>query len=198
MSAMLKIGDFVEAVDPSRHGSLEVAVPQRWYLLRVHPSREASVMRTFARRNISAYLPTITKSAVVTRYRIGYSVDVKRNVTMPLFPGLILVPDFEYNQDRLRSIDGVVGFLRFGPCTAFLNQKLIADVRNIEAIGNVPPSKRERMYALGQLVRVVDGPFASFAGRIERLDSNGRLSVLVDLFKRMVPVGLDQDQIAPA
>jgi transcription termination/antitermination protein NusG len=54
------------------------------------------------------------------------------------------------------------------------------------------------LFKVNQAVRVVDGPFASFKGLIERLDSNGRLKVLVDIFSRMTPVELDEDQIEAA
>jgi transcription antitermination factor NusG len=48
------------------------------------------------------------------------------------------------------------------------------------------------------MVRVVDGPFAAFNGKIDRLDLNGLLKVLVDLFSRMTPVELDEGQIEAA
>ena len=85
-----------------------------------------------------------------------------------------------------------------GHCTPFLDAKLISDVRKLEAIGNIPVSRKRRLWVQGDLVRVTSGPLASFNGIIERLDSNGRLTVLVDIFKRLTPTELEEGQIEPA
>lgn len=192
-------GGFVETVDcaqPWRR--LEVPLPRRWYVLELFANRETRVLRDFRRENKSFYFPTITQSKLITRRRRGYEITVKRDVTSPLFPGLCFIPDFECNDNHLLSFEGVVGFLRFGDWIANLSPKLMADVRTLEQYGNIPVSRRRRLLTIGQHVRVVDGPFSAFNGTISRLDSNGRLSVLVDLFKRMVPVMLDENQIEPA
>jgi transcriptional antiterminator NusG len=195
MTMVYRKGDFVDYVDLAAGGPLEVLMPQRWFVLCVHPNCEHAVMRTFRRRNVSAYLPLITRSVALGHY-------AKRNVTYPLFPGLVLVPDYEVERDGevqirdgLLQVDGVIGLLRFGDWIACLSLQDLENIRRIEAIGNTPPSKRKRAFEIGQLVRVTDGPFAAFGGRIERLDSNGRLSVLVDMFKRMVPVEMADNQI---
>jgi transcriptional antiterminator NusG len=188
--------EFIEMVDLSSHfGPLEAPIPKRWYALELHTNRETRVMRTFRQRNISFYFPTITQSKILKRRRRGYEITVKRDVTSPLFPGLVFIPDFQRELGGVLGVDGVADFLRFGEWTAYLSAKLMSDVRTLESYGHIPLSRRKRLFALGQVVRVVDGPFASFNGIIDRLDSNARLSVLVGLFKRMVPVMLDEDQI---
>ena len=187
----LEIGQFVGTVDlDSVHGPASVPIePQRWYVVRTHPLRERQVMRAFQRRNISYYFPTLRRTAIM-RGR-------KREIVAPFFPGVIFIPDFECQNVRLREIDGLSGWLMCGTCFSYLKASHMSDLRAVVAIGHVPLSKRKRMFAAGQLVRVVDGPFASFTGSIERLDSKGRLSVLLDVFKRVTPVQLEQGQIEP-
>lgn len=192
---LYKKNEFIEFVDLSMFGPLEVPIPQKWYALELHPNREARVTRTFRQRNISFYFPTVTQSRLISRRRRGYEVTVKRDVTSPLFPGLIFIPDFQCKLGGVLDVDGVSDFLRFGSWTAYLKADLMADVRTLERYGNIPVARRNRLFKIGELVRVVEGPFASFNGIIDRLDSNARLSVLVDLFKRMVPVMLDEDQV---
>jgi transcriptional antiterminator NusG len=68
-------------------------------------------------------------------------------------------------------------------------------LRNIEAIGNTPRSKRERKFAIGELVRVANGPFKSFAARVERFDSKGRLNIGVEIFGRITPIDIDESDI---
>lgn len=189
-------GEFVGMVDLAAFGPLEVPMPQRWYALKIHPNREGKVMRTFRQRYISAYLPTETRSQTVTRRRRGYSFDVKRDVTSPLFPGIIFIPDFQAKLGGVLEVEGVDQYFRMGDCMPFLNAKLMADVRTIEALSNIPVSRKKRLWLEGDLVRVTDGPFRSFGGMIQRgLDSKGRLTVLVEIFQRLSPIELEEGQI---
>lgn len=183
--------DLASIVGPSAVPML----PSFWHILLVHPNRETKVMRAFHQRNISAWLPMITTRQELHRYRRGFEWIERRNVTSPLISGAILIPDFESVAGRWRDVDGIIGVYRMGPCTPRLTPQLITDLRNIEAIGNTPKSKRERMFELGQLVRVVNGPFRSFSARVERFDSPGRLSVGVEIFGRITPIEIGEGDI---
>ena len=68
-------------------------------------------------------------------------------------------------------------------------------LRLISQTYNVPLG--ERKYALNQLVRIVDGPFAGLIAQIERLDSNGRLRVFLDAVMRGVSADVAETQIEP-
>ncbi|WNV10111.1 transcription termination/antitermination protein NusG [Tardiphaga sp. 709] len=192
MASDYKIGDHVGIVDLlARNAVVEKPAPKHWYVLEVRPGRDAMVMRTFRRNKIDAYSPQIRRTEIVH--------GRKREVVVPLFPGLIMLPDYESLLNP-RLFDGVIGFVTFGDFFMRLRPDGpdgMEQIRRIEAICNVPLSKRKRMFNTGQLVRVVDGPFAAFSGQIERLDSKGRLSVLVNIFGRLSPVVLDEGQIEP-
>ena len=183
-----KKGDFVEMVDLAQFSEPPPAPePQRWHILRVHPHRETKVMRAFRQRNISAYMPLMTNTQDVTRYRRGFEWIERRRVVSPLIAGALLIPDYETDRERWRAVDGVIGIYRMGECTPFLTPKLIQDLRNIEAIGNAPKSKRAHLFEIGQLVRVVNGPFRHFSARVERFDCRGRLTIGIEIFGRITP-----------
>jgi transcription termination/antitermination protein NusG len=189
-------GEVVGRVDLDRiAGPLEVPMPKRWFMLRVHPNREFKVLKAFKLRNISGWVPTLTSMQHVTRYRRGYEWIERRNVVSPLITGVVIIPDFEIEQNRWREVDGIIGLYYIGPCLPSLTPQLFSDLCNIEAIGNTPRSKRAHLFEIGQLVRVVTGPFREFCGRVERFDSTGRLSVGVDIFSRITPVELSESEI---
>lgn len=190
-------GEIVGAVDLELlHGPREVPIaPDRWFILRVYPHLQVNVMRTFRQRNISAWLPMQTETRSVSRYNRGYEKILTQQVRSPLICGAILVPDFEAKSGRFYAVEGVIDIMRVGPCVPVLKGQDVIDLRNIEAIGNTPKSKRAHKFELGELVRVTSGPFAYFCGHVERFDSTGRLSVGIDLFGRVTRVSIDESDL---
>jgi len=74
-----------------------------------------------------------------------------------------------------------------------LSLGIMDQVRKFEVKLNRDPDKRK--FAQGQRIRITDGPFELFEGRIAKLDNNYRLGVLIDLLGREVRITLDEDQV---
>ena len=57
----------------------------------------------------------------------------------------------------------------------------------------------EALFAAGDTVRVIDGPFASFDGTVEDYDQvRQRLRVVVSIFGRSTPLDLEDKQVEAA
>lgn len=177
--------------------ALVPASPAFWYVLEVHSGCELKVVKAFRRRNISVWLPLMKHTANVTRYHRGYETTVEQQVTSPMITGAVLIPDFELEIGRWPAVEGVIGVMSIGDCVAELLPHEVQQLRWIEAVGNTPKSKRDRKFALGELVRVTTGPFAMFAGCVERFDSPGRLSVGLSLFGRSTRIVIDESALEP-
>ena len=65
-----------------------------------------------------------------------------------------------------------------------------------EAAAAAPKTKINVDYEIGDQVKVLDGPFASFNGVVEELDfDRGRVKVGVSIFGRATPVELEFEQV---
>jgi transcriptional antiterminator NusG len=186
MTALYNIGDFVGYAPPP---VAEVPIPKLWYMIRVMPNREFAVQDKLLARGVCAYVPRETWSQRTAWNR-------RRICEKPIFDGVIFVPDFDADIRRLRGYaDGLVGFVRFGDRAASAGRQVMDAIHRIEERLRLPLGKRK--LAAGQQVRVISGPFGYFEGMIERLDSHGRLKVLLHVFERQVSVELEETQIEP-
>jgi len=74
-----------------------------------------------------------------------------------------------------------------------ISLSIMDQIRKFEIKLNRDPERRK--FKANQRIRITDGPFELWEGRIETLDSNYRLGVLIDLLGREVRIKLDEDQV---
>lgn len=170
------------------------------FVFRLHPSKEARVMRQFRMRGLDGYLPTMPQTRVVVKRSPWNSAErrIKQRTIVPVFPGLVFVPLWvaRYDGDLRFMVEGVKDLMKFGSWTARLDDYWCGRLLEIVAITNLPHSKRAR-FEPGESVRIMDGPFRGFSANFDRLDSKGRLSVLISIFGRLQSVTYTDEQIEP-
>ena len=122
-----------------------------------------------------------------------------------LFPGYAFVafdPDPKLGMlTAVRRTDGVFGLvgMRNGSRPTPVSDSLMREIAIECALGTFDDLGRARGgvpdFSTGDEVRVTDGPFASFIGKIRSGDGAARIEVLLQVFGRATSVAMGLDQI---
>lgn len=123
--------------------------------------------------------------------RNGKRVIVARKV----FPGYVMI-NMNMNDETfklVKSTSGVTGFVQSGskpiPLEDFEVRRIM---HNLEASKEAPKVAFDK----GDLIRVVEGPFVDYQGRIEEVNRDReKLKVMISIFGRDTPVELDFPQV---
>ena len=170
----------------------------RWYVLHAYSGYEKkvadSIMDQADKLGIKDQIEDIS---VPTQNIVEVKRGVRVNTERKIFPGYILIK-MNLNDDTwhiIKTTPKLSGFLG--------NKGKPIPISNSEAkrisqqvVDGVEKSRPAVMYDVGEQVKVIDGPFASFNGEIEQIDEEkARLRVAVSIFGRSTPVDLDYSQV---
>ncbi|MCB2263407.1 MAG: transcription termination/antitermination protein NusG [Candidatus Thiosymbion ectosymbiont of Robbea hypermnestra] len=172
---------------------------QRWYVIHAYSSFEAQVKRSLEERIKRAGMgdlfgPVLVPTEEVVEMRGGQQRKSERK----FFPGYVLVK-MELTNDTWHLVKGVPRVLGFiggtGDRPAPIPDKQAEAILHRVQEGVEKPRPKV-LYEPGEVVRVVEGPFADFDGVVEEVDyEKSRLKVSVLIFGRSTPVDLEFDQI---
>ncbi len=172
-------------------------MPKTWYAVHTIAGHEGKVRDVLTRRaqveglwGMDIYDILIpTEKELQTRNGKRYEVDRK------VFPGYILV-QMALTDDAfklVKSTSGVTGFVSSGNKPVPLEEYEVRRIMtNLEASKEAPKVNWNK----GDAIRVVEGPFSDFAGKIEEVNADREmLKVLINIFGRDTPVELKFDQV---
>ena len=174
-----------------------------WYIIHTYSGHENKVKTNLEHRTASMDANDLVFRVVVpTEDEIEIRDGQRRTVSKKIFPGYILVQMVELREDDpdsnrawfvVRNTPGVTGFVASGTRPVPLEAD---EVRRILGQMRVLEPKIKVGFAVGQNVRIVDGPFQDFVGQVEDLNlEKGKVKVLVSFFGRETPVELDFLQV---
>jgi transcriptional antiterminator NusG len=178
---------------------------RQWFVLQCEPQRERTAAAHLIGRRFKVFLPTETKRQSRSVHTAFGTRKIKVNVTKPIFPGYLFARlNFQADQARLKFIHnapgiraGIHSFLCVNERPAVIADQVMAAVEKCSEECS-KPKKAEASFKVGQGVKVVDGPFASFEARVTqimKLEPEERITALVDIFGRETPVEFDASQL---
>ncbi|MFA7439794.1 MAG: transcription termination/antitermination protein NusG [Sphingomonadaceae bacterium] len=173
----------------------------RWYIIHAYSGFENKVREQIladaARLGLESQVEAIeVPTETVTEVRRGKKYQAERK----FFPGYVLAK-LEMNDQvyhLVRNTPKVTGFLGSSGKPQPISEAEAARILNTKADADAaqPKARRKASFEIGDSVKVLDGPFASFSGLVEEIDfDRSRVKVSVSIFGRATPVELDFDQV---
>lgn len=168
----------------------------KWYVVHTYSGHENKVAAALKQRVESENLQEkILEILVPMQDKIEIKSGKKAVVKEKIFPGYILVKMILDDNSWLavRTTQGVTSFVGIGnKPTPISDQEVATIVRFTQEAAPV----YKQVFAVSDTVKIIDGPFAEFIGKVDSLDEEkGKIRVLVSIFGRETPVELDFLQV---
>jgi len=164
----------------------------RWYLIHTKARAESVAELHLRRQGYGVYFPRLLQVDPVVARSTGSIV--------PLFPRYLFLRLSETCQSLVpvQSTKGVVGVVRFGVRCAVVPDQVVADLLAREdPMSGLHRLNRCSRLALGQRVKITEGPFSGLEGVFERQVGIERTVVLLKLLGRDVAVSVRSGFIRP-
>jgi transcription termination/antitermination protein NusG len=185
------------AVIPAADGKPVAAEGEpHWYVVHAYSGHEEKVRNNLMKRVDSMDMhDRIFEVLVPTEDVIEIKDGQRRHVAKRTFPGYILVNMIMSDESWyvVRNTPGVTSFVGSGNKPVPLQEK---EIKSIQKQIKAEAPKVRVEYQVGENVRVIDGPFSDFHGKVDEINADkGKLKVLVNMFGRETPVELDLLQV---
>jgi len=169
----------------------------QWFAVHTYAGYEDAVARYLEQRVESLEMRDKIFKVVVPKEKSIKIRNGKRiTVEDKIYPGYVLVqmtmePDSWYVVRNTPRVTGFVGSDSTNPTPLSFEE-----VESLMArMGQKEPSLKFD-FKLGETVRIIDGPFKDYDGRISEVDENrGRIKIMVPVFGRDTAVELDSLQV---
>lgn len=183
-------------ISPNTSVKQDTKTGRNWYAIHTYSGYEDSVKKALEQRIETMSMEDKIFEVVVPKeteiiLRKGKPVQRKKSV----FPGYVLV-DMIVTDDSwymVRNTPNVTGFVGAGTIPVPVTPEEFGVVKQRMGIEE-PTYKAE--YSIGDIVKIVDGPFATHEGVISEVDTDkGKITVMVTVFDRETPMEMAFNQV---
>jgi transcriptional antiterminator NusG len=174
----------------------------RWYVIHAYSNFENHVKKSLEERIVRAGLEQyFGKILVPTEEVLEMRMGQQRRSERKFFPGYVLV-QMELNDETwhlVKEVPKVLGFIggTSDKPAPISDREADAILSRVEEGSQRPRPKV--LFEVGEVVRVVEGPFKDFNGVVEEVNyDKSKLRVSVLIFGRSTPVELEFGQVEKA
>jgi transcription antitermination factor NusG len=197
----LKIGDFVEFVDivlPAPPVPVLSGDPAAWFVMLTEPQQDLTTVWRLHELGLEMFVPVIRRR--VKTGRIGKNGHkVTRVIAKPMFPGygfLRITGIRDY--DAIKDVRGVRDFmldvagnpvkLPHAAVWAVFQKQLQEHQKWLQEVGG----RRGTAWKRGDQVRVDEdgGAYAGLVATIDKIDSKGRIEILLGMIRTSLPADM--------
>lgn len=180
---------------------------KQWFVLHTLSGQESRVKENIERRAKLEEMGDLIGDVLVPTEKVS---EVKRGkkttTTRKFYPGYVLINIQLYDEKKnliekswyfIQQTSGIIGFIGGDRPVPLRKDEVNSILNQIE-------EKQEKVapkvsFALGETVKINDGPFLNFNGTIDEIDpERGKLKVSVSIFGRSAPVELEYWQVERA
>ena len=171
-----------------------MAESAKWYVAHTYSGYENTVAAAILKAAENRRMQDVIQEVNIPLETVTEHTDAgEKTVERKVFPGYVLVKMVMTDESwhLVRNVRGVTGFVGSGGKAIPLSEKEILDlgVERHEIVVD---------FAVGDSVKVVDGPLEGFIGVVDELEAEkDRVRVIVSMFGRETPVDLELDQVEP-
>ena len=169
-----------------------MAEEAKWYVVHTYSGYENAVAAAVMKAAENRRMTDLIKEVNIPMEKVTEFTDEgEKTVERKVFPGYVLVKMILTDESwhLVRNVRGATGFVGSDGKAVPLTEQEILDlgVEHREIVVG---------FAVGDSVKVIDGPLAGFIGTVEELNpDDDYVRVVVSMFGRETPVDLELDQV---
>ncbi|MEO1514778.1 MAG: UpxY family transcription antiterminator [Bacteroidota bacterium] len=152
-----------------------------WYVAYTYPKYEKKVDLRMKNMGIDSYLP-------LTEQKRQWSDRVKK-IEAPLFPCYLFVRTSAAKVYDLEQINGLMRFVSFDQELATISENEINAIKRVLA-HHANARAEDRVYMIGERVRIGQGPLAGMEGMLIRKNSSSRFVIQITTLNRSIEVDI--------
>ena len=179
-----------------KKGRQDPSQGKNWYVVHTYSGYEDAVEKALRQRIESLNMQETIFDVVVPKepeivLKKGEPVQEKKRI----FPGYVLVNMIVTDESWyvVRNTPNITGFVGSGNIPVPVSPE---EWGIIEKRMSTEEAKFKSEFLKGDMVKIIGGPFSSYEGVIDKVDSNkGKVRVLISVFDRETPIELDFNQV---
>jgi transcriptional antiterminator NusG len=169
---------------------------RNWYVIHTYSGYEDAVCKSLKQRVESLGMEDKIFDVIVPKEKKIKIKNGKRKVVEErIYPGYVLVNMIVTDDSWyvVRNTPNVTGFVGIGTTPVPVSAE---EIESLKKRMGVEAPQYQIEVKIGDLVKIIDGPFKGFDGKVSEVDQErGKIKVMVNMFGRDTPVELDSLQI---